>query len=288
MFQGLPRWLVAFGIVFIVAIEIAARLPDIVLLPQRLQGTAGEQIGKSMQPQLNDATIAKALAEARLADTQGRLNAELAAKATAETKVAQLQQSLTMANAQLAQSQAQLAQSQARLADTQAGKEAAETRVSQLRQYLTVAQAQQAEAQTRQADAQAAQANAEATKTTMGNIGTAATVGGLILGGLYVAKQAGWLPESSGSSYQSSQTSSPPTPAQRRATVTSPAANIRSCGGTRCDIVNRGDPITKGTEVAITGDAVLDDAQYQWFPVSATTGTATYTGFISSSILAVE
>jgi hypothetical protein len=44
MFHGLPRGLIAFAIVATVAIELVAKLPDILLIPQRLHGQAGEHV----------------------------------------------------------------------------------------------------------------------------------------------------------------------------------------------------------------------------------------------------
>ncbi len=288
MFQGLPRWLVAFGVVTIVVIEIAARLPDIMLLPQRLAGMAGEMDAKALQGKLAEITIQKTAAETRATDAQAQLTTAQQAKVEAETKVAVLNQRVTDLQAGLVSAQAAQAQSQARLADAQAGKTAAETRVVMLQQYLTKAQTTQMEALARQNDAQAAAAQAQATQTNMQNAGTALTVGALIVGGLYAADKMGLLPPHQETTTPTGQTYSAPTAQTRRATIKANAANIRSCGGTRCDLVNPGDAIPKGAQVTITGDAVLDDQQYQWFPVSATTGSQTYNGYIAASVLEAQ
>lgn len=280
MFQGLPRWLIAFGIVVIAVIEITGRLPDIMLLPQKLAGGAGEYNAKALLPQLNEAQIAKTQADARAADAQAQLTTLQQAKVVADTKIAQLQQQVTQLQGNLFASQAMLAQSQAKLADTQAAKTAAEIQVVQLQRNLTTAQ-------TDQAQAQASQSRAQATKTTLENVGTVATFAAAIGGGLYLADKAGLIPHNEGTT-QASQTYSAPVAPSRKAIITSAGANVRSCGGAKCDIVNRGDPIIKGTEVVITGAAVVDDGQNQWLPVSARTSTATYAGFMSGSILSVE
>lgn len=203
MFQGLPRWLIAFGIVVIAVIEIVSRAPDIMLLPQKLAGGAGELGAKALAPQLTEAQIAKTAAEAKAADAQAQLNTLQQAKVEADTKVSQLNQQVTQLNGYLLAAQANQAQSQARLADTQAAKTVAETKVVQLQQYYTVAQTQQAQAQ-------AAQANAQATKTTMENVGTAVGVAALVGVSLYAANKFGLLPEgsSNGTTQTSTQTTS--------------------------------------------------------------------------------
>ena len=186
MFQGIPRWLIAFGIVVIAVFEIVSRLPDVMLIPQKMAGIAGEYGGKALAPQLTEAQIAKTAAEAKAADAQAQLNTLQQAKVEADTKVSQLNQQVTQLQGYLLAAQASQAQSQARLADTQAAKTVAEIKVVQLTQYLTAAQ-------TEQAQAQANQAQAQATQTNLHNVGTMVGWAALIGGGLYLADQAGLI-----------------------------------------------------------------------------------------------
>jgi hypothetical protein len=207
MFQGLPRWLIAFGIVVIAVIEITSRLPDIMLLPQKLAGGAGEYGAKALQPQLTEATIAKTDAEARAAAAQAQLNTVQQAKVEADTKVAQLQQQVTQLQGILFVAQASQAQSQARLADTQAAKTTAETQVVQLQRSLTVAQ-------TGQANAQAQQASAQATQTNLQNAGTVVAWAAIIGGGIYAANKLGLIDHDQATTQASTQTTSAAQPTQ--------------------------------------------------------------------------
>jgi hypothetical protein len=206
MFQGLPRWLIAFGIVVIAVIEITSRLPDIMLLPQKLRGGAGEYDAKALQPQLTEATIAKTDAEARAAAAQAQLNTVQQAKVEADTKVAQLQQQVTQLQGILFAAQASQAQSQARLADTQAAKTTAETQVVQLQRSLTVAQ-------TGQANAQASQAQAQATQTNLQTAGAVVAWAAIIGGGIYAADKLGYIPHDQGTTQASTQTTTQTTAA---------------------------------------------------------------------------
>jgi hypothetical protein len=131
VFQGLPRLLIVFGVVLIAIIEFASRLPDLVLLPQKMQAALGEYDAKAMQPKVVTTGVEKTEAEARLADSQAQLNAIQEAKVAAETKVAQMQAEVTAAQVAKTQADTQLAQTQAVLAATQAQKTQAETQLAQ-------------------------------------------------------------------------------------------------------------------------------------------------------------
>ena len=305
MLQGIPRWLIAFGIVVIAVIELVARVPDIMLVRQKIEGGAGEYGKQALQPQLTEATIAKTVAEANVANVTAQLNAALEGKAVAEAKVVELSQAKVIADTQLAQTQAQVTQlqgilytaqaqqakSQIALNELQGKKVEAETKVQQLTQYLTMAQeqaqraqAQQSLAQADQARAQAGKARAEETQTTLQNAGTVIGALALLGVGVYAANKLGYLPESSSSTTTASRGYSAVASQTKTATIISVAANIRTCAGTRCDIVNKGDPLSKGTRVVITGDASQDDKSYDWFPVKV----GTYSGFVSGAIMAMD
>lgn len=131
MFQGVPRVAVVFGVVVVVILELLTRLPDIMVLPQRIAGLTGEYGGKAMQPEVLAAQVAKAQAEAKLAVTQAELNSVQQAKVAAETQVTRLQAALTQAQTAKAAADAQLAQMQTALAAVQADKTTAETRLTE-------------------------------------------------------------------------------------------------------------------------------------------------------------
>lgn len=102
MFQGIPRWIIVFGIILVVGFEVIARLPDILLIPERLSGQVGEYGSKALQPQAVTAGIDKTQAEAQLAATQAQLaltqaqlNAVQQQKVAAETRLADAQTTKT-------------------------------------------------------------------------------------------------------------------------------------------------------------------------------------------------
>ena len=150
MFQGVPRVAVVFGVVVVVIIELLTRLPDIMVLPQRIAGLTGEYGGKAMQPEVLAAQVAKTQAEAKQAAAQAELNAVQQAKVAAETEVTRLQTALTQMQTAKAAADAQLAQMQA----VQAG------------------------AQAKLAEAQARQANVDTAQKTIGLMATTAIVAG--------------------------------------------------------------------------------------------------------------
>lgn len=184
MFQGLPRVLMVFGVVVIGIIELAARLPDILLIPQRLQGTAGEYGAKAIQPDVVTAQIAKTQAETKLADTQAQLNDVQQAKVAAETKVAQLQAGMTAAQTAKTDAETRVAQLQAALTASQTAKTDAETRVTQLQAFLTAEQTKKTAAEARVADSQAL-------KNNLDNAGTILTAGALLAGTAYLYNKFG-------------------------------------------------------------------------------------------------
>lgn len=171
--------LIAFGVVLIAILELAARLPDIVLLPQKMEAAIGEYGAKSMQPQAVTTQIAKTQAETRVADTQAQLNAVQQEKIAADTRVAVLQAALTEATAAKTRAETQLVQVQEALAATQVAKTQAETEVTRL-------QAAQTQAQTRLAQSQAAQTNVDTASKAVDLATTVAVIGGLA----YVGKKA--------------------------------------------------------------------------------------------------
>jgi hypothetical protein len=158
VFQGLPRTLIAFGAVLIVLLELVTRLPDILLLPQRLQGQMGELGAKAMQPQVVTTQVAKTEADTRLADAQAQLNTIQQSKVAAETEVTKLQAMVTAMQVAKTQADTRLADMQAALAASQATKTDAETKLAQ------------------------AQTNKTNIETTQQTVGLALTVGMLALG----------------------------------------------------------------------------------------------------------
>jgi multidrug efflux pump subunit AcrA (membrane-fusion protein) len=167
VFQGVPRALIAFGVVTIAALEIVTRLPDIVLLPQKIEAALGEYGAKAMQPKVVTTQVEKTEADTRLADTQAQLNAVQQDKTAAETRVAQMQAQVTAAMVAKTQADTQLAQMQTTLAATQAQK--------------TQADAQLARAQTAKTNIETAQQG----------IGLAVTAGILGLGAKFISTMAG-------------------------------------------------------------------------------------------------
>ena len=131
MFQGLPRTLIAFGVVAIAVVEIATRLPDLMLLPQRIEAQIGEYGAKTLQPKVVTTQVEKTEADTRVAETQAQLNAVQQAKIAAETRVAQLQAEVTAAQVAKTQADTRLAQMQTALAATQAAKAEADAQFAQ-------------------------------------------------------------------------------------------------------------------------------------------------------------
>jgi hypothetical protein len=131
VFQGLPRILLVFGVVVIAVLELATRLPDLVLLPQKMQAALGEYGAKELQPKVVTTQVAKTEADTRVADTQAQLNAVQQEKVAAETKVAQMQAEVTAAQVAKTQADTRLAQMQAALTATQVQKTQAETQLTQ-------------------------------------------------------------------------------------------------------------------------------------------------------------
>lgn len=179
MFQGIPRALLAFGVVTIAVLEIATRLPDIVLLPQKIEAALGEYGAKALQPKVVTTQVGKTEADTRLADAQTQLNAVQQEKTAAETKVAQMQAQVTAAMVAKTEADTQLARMQAALAATQAAKTEADTQLSRMQTALVATQAQKAQADTELAQAQTAKTNIE---TAQQGVGLAITAGVLGLG----------------------------------------------------------------------------------------------------------
>jgi hypothetical protein len=131
VFQGVPRALIAFGVVTIAVLEIATRLPDIVLLPEKIDAAIGEYRAKSLQPKVVTTQVEKTEADTRLADAQTQLNAVQQAKTAAETRVAQLQAEVTAAQVAKTKADTELTRMQTALAATQAQKTQADTQLAQ-------------------------------------------------------------------------------------------------------------------------------------------------------------
>ncbi len=131
MFQGVPRALIAFGVVTIAVLEIATRLPDILLLPEKIDAALGEYKAKSLQPKVVTTQVEKTEADTRLADAQTQLNAVQQAKTAAETRVAQLQAEVTAAQVAKTKADTELTRMQTTLAATQAQKTQADTQLAQ-------------------------------------------------------------------------------------------------------------------------------------------------------------
>ena len=183
MFHGLPRTLIAFGAVLIVILELVVRLPDIMLLPQRLLGQSGELGAKAMQPEVVTTQVAKTQADTRLAESQAKLNAFQEGKVAAETEVTKLQAMVTA---------------------MQVGKTQADTKLAEMQAALAASQATKTDAETRLAEAQTTNTNIEAAQK---GIGLAFTVGVLALG----AKAFGALTSDQPTQQATQQTTQQPT-----------------------------------------------------------------------------